>query len=159
MDAAFDDLAEFLGDAEEAVRGTEALQALVRAPVVVILHPEPDPLAGRVEAVELRAVQELLPDRLPEALDLAERHRVMGPALEVMDAILLELGLEPGRAPPAGELPALVGEQLLRDAVFRHGPAVDLEHVLRRLAAEHLEPHHVPGVIVNKADQVGVLAA
>ncbi len=122
-----------------------------------MLHPEPDPLAGGLEAVELRPFEELFPDRLPEALDLAERHRMMGPALEVMDAILLELGLEAGRASPAGELAALVGEQLLGDAVFRHGPAIDLEDVLRRLAAEHIEPHDVAGVIVNKADEVGVL--
>jgi hypothetical protein len=83
----------------------------------------------------------------------------MGPALQVVHAILLELGLEAGRAPPAGELAALVGEQLLRDAVLRHRPAIDLQDVLRRLAAEDVEPHHVAGVVVEEADQVGILAA
>ena len=159
LDATLDHSPEFLGDPEEAIGRAEAIQALVRAPMVVILHPEADPLAGRFEAVELGPLEELLPDRLPEALDLAERHGVVGPALEVMDAILLELGLEAGGAPPAGELPALVGEQLLRDAVFRHGPAVDFEDVLRGLAAEHIEPHDVAGVIIEEADQIGVLAA
>lgn len=83
----------------------------------------------------------------------------MGPAFQVVDAVLLELGLEAGGAPPARELPALVGEHLLGHPVLRHRPAVDLEDVLRRLAAKDVEPHHVAGVIVNKADQVGVLAA
>jgi hypothetical protein len=159
LEAPLDHSPEFRGDPEEAIGRAEAIQALVRAPMVVILHPEADPLAGRFEAVELGPLEELLPDRLPEALDLPQRHRMVGPALEVMDAILLELGLEAGGAPPAGELPALVGEQLLRDAVFRHGPAVDFEDVLRGLAAEHIEPHDVAGVIIEEADQIGVLAA
>jgi len=55
---------------EEAVRRAEAIEGLVGPPVVVVLHPESDPLAGGVEAVELGAREELLPDRLPEALDL-----------------------------------------------------------------------------------------
>ena len=128
-------------------------------PVVVILHPEPDPFTGRLEALELGAVEELLPDRFPEALDLAERHGVVGPALQVVHAVLLELGFEAGRAPPARELPALVGEQLLGHPVLRDGPAVDLQHVLRRLAAEDVQPHHVAGVIIQEPDEVGVLAA
>jgi hypothetical protein len=31
--------------------------------------------------------------------------------------------------------------------------------VLRRLAAKHVQPYHVAGVIVDKADEVGVLAS
>jgi hypothetical protein len=159
LDPALDDLAELLRDPEEAVRGAEAVQALVRAPVVVVLHPEPDPFAGRLEALELGPLEELLPDRLPEAFDLAQRHGVVRPALQVVHVVLLELGLKTGGAPPAGELPALVGEQLLGDPVLRHRPAIDLEHMLRRLAAEDVEPHDVAGVIVEEADQVSVLAA
>jgi hypothetical protein len=159
LDAAFDDVAEFLGDAEKAVRGAEAVQRLMRPPVIVMLYPQPDPLAGGVEAVELGAGQELLPDRLPEALDLPQGHRVVGPALEVVDPVLLELGLKARGAPPARELPALVGEQLLGDAVLGDGPAIDFEDVLRRLAAEDVEPHDIARVIVEEADEVGVLAA
>jgi hypothetical protein len=110
LDATLDHLPQLLHDAEEAVRRAEAVQRLVGPAVVVVLPPEPDPLAGGVEALELGAREELLPDGLPEPLDLAERHGVVGPALQVVDAILLELGLEAGGAPPAGELPALVGE-------------------------------------------------
>ena len=31
--------------------------------------------------------------------------------------------------------------------------------MLRRLAAKYVQPHHVTGVIVDKADEVGVLAS
>jgi hypothetical protein len=159
LDAALDDLPQLLGNGKEAIGGTQPLQGLVGPSVVVVLHPESHPLGGRLEAVELRAVEELLPDRLPEALDLAQRHRMVGPALQVVHPVLLELGLEAGGAPPAGKLPALVGEQLLGHAVLRHRPAVNLQDMLGRLTTEDVEPHHVAGVIVEEADQVGVLAA
>jgi len=61
---------------------------LVRPLVVVVLHPEPHPLARGLEAVELGAHQELLPDRLPEPFDLAQGHGMMRPALDVMNPIL-----------------------------------------------------------------------
>jgi len=158
LDAALDHVPQLVGDAKEAIGRAEAVQALMRAAMVVMLHPQPDPLAGRLEAVELGAGEELLPDRLPEALDLAQGHRVMRSALEVMDPVLLELGLEAGGAPPARELPALIGEELLGDAVLGDGPAIHLEHVLRCLTAEDIESHDVSRVIVNEADEVGVLA-
>src|SRR5512143_488693 len=82
----------------------------------------------------------------------------MGPALQVVDMILPELGLEAGGTPPAGELPALVGEHLLGDAVLGYGPAVDLQDMLRRLTPEDVQSHHVAGVVIQEADQVGVLA-
>jgi hypothetical protein len=88
LDAALDHLPQLLRDAEEAVGRAEPLQGLVGPPVVVVLHPEPHPLAGRLEAVELRAHQELLPDGFPEAFDLAQRHGMMRPALDVVNPIL-----------------------------------------------------------------------
>jgi hypothetical protein len=56
-------------------------------------------------------------------------------------------------------LAALIGEHLFGHAVFRHGRAVNLQHVLGRLAAKYVQPHHVAGVIIQKADQIGVLAS
>jgi hypothetical protein len=57
--------------------------------VVVILDPDLDALPRRVEAVELSAGEELLPDTFPEALDLAQGHGMMRAGLEVGHAILL----------------------------------------------------------------------
>jgi hypothetical protein len=131
----------------------------VRPLVVVVLHPQPHPLAGRLEAVKLRSHQELLPDRLPEPFDLPQGHGMMRPALDVVDPILAQLCLEAGRAAPTAVLAALIREHFFGYAVLRDRRAVHLQHVLRRLAAKHVQPHHVAGVIIEKADEVGVLAS
>ena len=159
LDAALDDLAQFLGDGKEPIGRTQPLQGLVRPLVVVVLYPQPHPLAGRLEAVELRAHQKLLPDGFPEAFDLAQSHGMMGPAFDVVDPILAQLRLEAGRASPTRVLTALIGEHFFGHTVLRDRRAVYLQHVLRRLAAKHVQPHHVAGVIVDKADEVGVLAS
>ena len=95
-------------------------------PVVVVLHPQPNPLAGRLEAVELGAHQELLPDGFPEAFDLAQGHGMMRPALNVVNPILAQLRLETGGPAPTRVLAALIGEHLFGHAVLRHRPAVHL---------------------------------
>jgi hypothetical protein len=134
--AALDHGTQFLRDGEEPIRRAQSVQRLVRPLVVVVFHPQADPLAGLLEAVELRPHQEVLPDRLPVTLDLAQCHRVMGLAAEVMHPVLLQLLLEPRFAAPGGVLPPVVGEHFLGHAVLAHGAAIDLQHVLRRLAAK-----------------------
>jgi len=126
LNAALDDLAQFLGYGKEAIGRTQPLQRLMGAPVVVVLHPQPNPLAGRLETVELGALQELLPDGFPEAFDLAQSHGMMRAALNVMNPILAQLRLETGGAAPTRVLAALIGEQLFGHAVLRHRPAVHL---------------------------------
>jgi hypothetical protein len=88
-DAALDHGTQFLRDGEEPICRAQSVQRLVRPLVVVVFDPQPDPLAGLLKAVELRPHQEVLPDRLPVPLDLAERHRMMGLAAEVMHPVLL----------------------------------------------------------------------
>ena len=127
--------------------------------VVVVFHPQPHPLARRLEAVELGAHQELLPDRLPEPFDLAQGHGMMWPTLDVVHPILAQLCLEACGPAPTGILAALIGEHLFGHAVFRHRRAVNLQDVLGRLAAKHIQPYHVAGVVIQKADEVGVLAS
>jgi len=159
LHAALDDLAQFLGNGKEAIGRTQPLQGLMGPPVVVVLHPQPNPLAGRLEAVKLGALQELLPDGFPEAFDLAQGHGMMRTALNMVNPILTQLRLETGGAAPTRVLAALIGEHLFGHPVLRHRPAVHLQHMLRRLAAKHVQPHHVAGVIVDEADEVGVLAS
>jgi len=126
LHAALDDLAQLLGNGKEAIGRTQPLQGLMWPPVVVVLHPQPHPFAGRIEAVKLRSLQELLPDGLPEAFDLAQGHGMMRSALNVVNPILAQLRLKAGGPAPTGVLAALIGEHLFGHAILRHGPAVHL---------------------------------
>lgn len=78
-DALLDGLAQLVLDFEEAVRRAQAANALMGALVVVMLDPQADALAGLLEVVELGAAEEFAPDGVPEPLDLAKSHRVVGP--------------------------------------------------------------------------------
>ena len=155
--AAFDDLPQFLGQRKEPIGRAQAIDPLMRPLMVVVLHPQPNSFPRLLKAVKLGAAQKLLPDCFPEPLDLAQRHRMMRLAAEVMHMVFLELMLEPRLAMPGGILPPVVREHLLRDAVLAHGGAVDLQHMLGRLAAEQIQPNHVPRVIIDEANQVGLL--
>jgi len=159
LNARLDGLAQRRLDLEEAVGRAEPFDALMRPLVVVVADPEFDPFLRRLEAVELGAGQEVLPDRRPEALDLAQRHGMLRPALEVRDMVLLELGFEAAGAPPAGVLAAVVGEQLLGWLELADGDAVHLDHRLGGGAAEQTRPDDVPGVIIQEGDEVGVTTA
>jgi hypothetical protein len=158
LNAPFDDLAQFLGNGKEAICWTQPLQGLMGPSVVVVLHPQTDALTGGLKAVKLRSYQELLPDRLPEPFDLAQGHGMMRPALEVVNPILAQLRLEARGPAPARVLASLIGKHLFGHPVLRHCRAVHLQDVLGCLAAKHVQPHQVAGVIIQKADKVGVLA-
>ena len=101
--------------------------------MIVVLQPMADPLSGLLEAPELRPHEKLSIDRLPEALDLAQRHRMMGLRFDVFDPVLYQLPLKPGRSPPVRILPALVREHLLRDPILADRPTIHLQHLVRRL--------------------------
>ena len=81
----------------------------------------------------------------------------MRSALDVVHPILAQLRLEARGPAPTGILAALVGEHFFGYAVLRDCRAVHLQNVLGRLTAKDVCPHHVSGVIIQKADQVGVL--
>jgi hypothetical protein len=159
LDARLDGLAELRSDLEETVRRAETLNALVRPLVIIVFDPQANALARRLEALELGAGEELLPDRFPEALDLAQGHGVMGPGFEVMGAVLFHLGLEAGGAAPVDELAAVVGEHLLGRLVFAGRHTEDLEHVLGGVTAEQIGGHDEPGVVVHETDEVSIAPA
>jgi hypothetical protein len=158
LDARLDGLAQRRGDFKEAVGRAQTFDALVGPLVVVVADPEADAFPGRIETLKLGAAEELLPDRFPEALDLAQGHGMVGPGLEVVGAILPHLGLEAGGAAPVDELPAIVGEHLFGGLVFAGGDPKDLQDVLGGVAAEELRPHEEARVIVHEGDQIGVTA-
>ena len=146
-------------DFEEAVRRAQAFDALMRSLVVVILNPEFDPLASALEAVELGAAEELLPDAFPEPFDLAQRHRMVGSALEVGHAILFQLGLETTGAAPRRILSAIVGEHLFGRLKLARGHSVNLDDRRSRGTTEQIRPHDEARIIVQKGDQIGVTPA
>ena len=155
--AAFDRHALLLLDREEAVGRAESVQTLVRPPVVVVLHPPRKALPGLVERFEARLDKELVLERLPQPLDFPQCLGMLRRTTNVMDVILPQFFLE-GRLPaPVGVLPAVVGQHLLWLAVLAHRTPVDLQHVLRRVAAVDAQTHDVAGVIIEKGDDVSHL--
>jgi hypothetical protein len=159
LDPLFDRLPKLVGDLEEPVRRTKPPDALMGPFVVVVLDPQRGALYRLLEAVKLRPLQKLPQDRLPEPLDLTERHRVVRPGADVFNPVLLQLLLKPGLPPPVGVLPAVVGQHLFGNPVLGHRPPVGLQHVLGGLAAVQPQGRHVAAVIVDEADQVGVVAS
>ena len=145
-----------MGDFEEPVGRTQAADALMGPLVVVIFHPEVDPSGSILVAGELGPLQKLPEDRLPEPLDLAQRHGVVRAGFDVLDAVFLKLPLKARSAPPVGVLAPVVGEHLLGNAVFGHGTPVGLKNVFGGLAAVKTHTGNVAGIIVHKADQIGI---
>lgn len=145
------------GRAEEAIGGRHALERLMRALEVVVLHEERCAPLAIVEVGEHRPRQELLPQGLPEALDLAAGLRVVRPALHVRDAVPLELLLEGGRTAPRGVLAALVGEDLARGAVVGDAARERLHHERALLVVRHHQAYEIARVIVHEGRDVHAL--
>lgn len=110
---------------------------------VVVLHEQPDTPLAVLEVGKHRAGEQLLPQRLPEALDLAAGLRMVRPALDVPDAMTLELGLELGGATPAGVLPPLVGQDLARRAVLGNTARQRLQHQAAALVMRQRQTHQI----------------
>lgn len=159
LNPCLDGFAEIMLDLEVAVRGTEAFNALMRPLVVVIFDPEFDPLAGGVEGIKLGADQKVLPERGPEALDLAQRHRMLRARFEMRDAILFELRFEPTDTAPSGVLATIVGEHLLGWLELADGHPIDFDHRRCRGTAKQIHADDKPRVIIQEGDEVGVAPA
>lgn len=140
--------------AEEPVGGDRAVEPLMRSLEVVVLDEQRHPPLTVRKVREHRLAQELLPERLPEALDLPQRLRMLRPALHMRDAVSPQQLRELGLATPRRVLPPLVGQHLARLAVLRH-PALDrLQHQRRLLVMRHRPRHEVARVIVQKRRHV-----
>lgn len=147
---AFDLGADVRGGPEIAVRGDQPVERLVRALKVVVADEVIEP-ALRVDDVrEHGAAEKLVPERLPEPLDLAERLRMLRPATNVLHAHPREQLLELGLAAPHGVLPAVVSEHFGRLAIRGHATVERLHHQRRLLVVRERVPDHEAAVVVHE---------
>ena len=154
MNRGLDGISDLGSRTEEPVRRGEPFQGLVGPLEVVVLDEQGNAPLTVIEVGEHRAGEELLPQGLPEALDLAAGLRMMRTALHMVDALAAELFLEPGHAPPGGVLPALVGQDLPRHPVVGDTPSQGFHHELAPLMVGHDEAHQIPGVVVQEGRHV-----
>lgn len=148
LDRCLDGISDLGSRTEEPVRRGEPFQGLVGTLEVVVLDEQGDAPLAVVEVGEHRAREELVPQGLPEALDLAAGLRMVRAALHMLDALASELLLEPRHAPPGRVLPALVGQDLPRRAVLGDTPGQGLHHEFAPLVVGHDEAHQIAGVVV-----------
>ena len=139
---------------EEAVCRDEAFDALMRPAEVVPVDEEAQPPDAVVEVGEHRPREEFVPQRLPEALHLAQRLRVVRPRLDVADAVALQLSLEDGLPSPRRVLPAVVRQHLDRRAERREAPVKRLEHQLRFLLVRDRVPDDEAAEVVHEDGDV-----
>jgi hypothetical protein len=140
--------------AEEPIGRREAFQALMRTLEVVVLDEERHPALTVLEVGEHGARQQLLPQRLPEPLDLAAGLRVMRTALHMSDPMTLQLRFELGAATPGGVLAALVGQDLPRRPVLCDAARERLEHQHASLVMRHRKTHQIAGVIIEERGHI-----
>jgi hypothetical protein len=139
---------------EEPVGRGQSFQSLMRTLEVVVLDVERHPPLAVLEVGEHRAREQLLPQRLPEPLDLPAGLRMVRPALHMRDAMTLQLRLELGTPSPGGVLPALVGQDLPRRPIVCDATCERLEHQYASLVMRHRKAHQIPGVIVQEGRDI-----
>jgi hypothetical protein len=131
----------------------------VRALEVVVLNKQPRAALAVVEVGEDGPGEELLPHRLPEALDLAAGLGMVRPALDVADALAAKLFLKSCLASPGGVLAPLVGQDLARCAIVGDAAGKRLEHQRAPLVVRHHQAHEVARVIIQERRHVDALVA
>jgi hypothetical protein len=144
---------------EKPVRRDQPLQRLVRSLEVVAVDKQRDAPRAVVVVRKHRPGETLVPQGLPEALDLPQRLRVVRTGLEVADPVAVQLLLEFRRSPPAGVLPPLVGQHLLGRVVFRYSPGKGFQHQLALLVPSHRVADDEARRVIEKRRQVDPLVA
>ena len=145
--------------AEEAVCRDKALECLVRTLEVVRVDEKLNASVAISEVGKDGAREKLVPKRLPEALDLAERLRVLRSALDVANAVEMELPLEVGLAAPRRVLTALVGENLTRLSERGDAPLQRFDDELRALMVREVVRDDEPRMIIHERGHVEALVA
>jgi hypothetical protein len=135
---------------EEAVGRHEPIERLVRPLEVVVAEIVLEPALGVDDVREHRATEKLVPERLPEALDLAQRLGMLRSAADVVDAHPRQLLLEFGLAAPHRVLPSVVGQHLGRLPVRRDGALESFHHERRLLVVRERVADHESTVVVHE---------
>lgn len=142
---------------EVAVRRYQPANSLVRPLEVVSVDEELEPTLQVREVREDGLRQEFVPRRLPEALDFPERHRVLGPALDVLDAFTAKQVLEGRLAAPRRVLTSIVRQNLARAAEATETTFQSLEHQRGLLVVCQRPSDDETRVVVHEARQVHAL--
>jgi len=145
--------------AEESVGWHEPGEPLVRPLEVVAVDEEPEPLLTVCVVREDGLAQPLVPQRLPEALHLAERLRMLRAALHVTDAVATKLLLEVRLAPPRCVLPALVRQHLLGCTEGSERASERFHHERGPLVVRERPADDEARVVVHERRQVQALVA
>jgi len=154
-----DRLAHLRRRPEESIGRNQPADPLVRPAEVVRLDKQPDAtLAVRVVR-KYRAREKLLPQRLPEALDLSQRLRMVRTALQVLDPLTPKLLAKFRLATPGDVLAPLVREHLARRPVLRDPSCQSLHHQRRALMVRDHQRHQVPRVVVHERGHVQPLVS
>jgi hypothetical protein len=140
--------------AEESICRDQPAQGLVRALKVVGVNKERNATRAVRKVREHGTRQKLVPERFPEAFHFPKRLRVLGPALDVPNAVLPELSLELGLSSPGRVLPALVRENLAGRAVVRNPAGQGLHHKRASLMVRQTMRYQVARVVVHEACEV-----
>ena len=159
LDLRFDRRAHLRRGAEKAICGHMPVDALMRPLEVVVLHEERDAAKAVREVREHGLAQEFVPQRLPEAFDLAERLGVLWSTPGVRDAAPSKQLLKLRRAAPRGVLAALIGQHLTWLAVVGDAALERVDHQARLLVVCHRPRHQVARVVVHEAGEVHALMA
>jgi hypothetical protein len=157
LHVALDGFAHLRRRSKVAVRRDEPTDALVRPLKVVRVDEQLQPSLEVFPVREDGPREELVPQRLPEALDLAERLRMLRSALDVVDAFSTKLLLELRRTAPRRVLPAVVGEDLPRRAVGGDALAQSLHHECAPLVVRDRVRHDEARVVVHERGHVDAL--
>jgi hypothetical protein len=136
-------LFDVLRNAVEPVGRACTVDPLMRSLVVVVVDPVLQPTAGIGERGKDRLLEVLPPDRLPEPLDLAQRHRMVRSAAHMLNSLLTQDLLESRLAAPGNKLAAVVRQDFAWRSPLPDGTLQDLEDSVGILLPEQPPAHQI----------------
>lgn len=142
--------AHVCGRLKETVCGHEPVECLMRSLKVVVAYEVLQPLLRVDDVREHRAAQELVPQRLPEALDLAKRLRMLWPTADVLNSEPRQQLFELRPSSPHGVLPPVVREHFARVTVGGDAALEGLHYECRLLVVRQRVSDHEPAVVVHE---------